>query len=130
MERARDAVAFLQGSEGLTLGGLAESSMKRQVTAAERKIGGKIPARPKGESAGIKGRRSGSESKERTTYCARIDEAVREAWRNLAYLTREEKELAELFEVGLSKEIKRLEKKHGKIASRGSAPLRPGRKIK
>ena len=62
----------------------------------------------------------------------KIDLELREKWRDLAYMSREDLELAELFERGLKKELKAIQRKHGRIEERPASQetLRPGRKIK
>ena len=129
MKRARDAVSHLQSECGLTLGSLAERVMKRQIRAARRRIGGDIPTRPEGQAAGVRGRRKGAQAIERTTYSVKVPEELREKWRDLAYMNREKKELAEFFEDGLDRELKYLAKAYGEIPPRSSG-LKPGRKVR
>jgi len=136
LERARDVVAHHQGDPlYLTLSELTNRVLRRQVRRAKREHG-EIPKRPEGQQAGIQGRRKRKKGSRkpprRTVLCTKVDEELREAWRDYAYLRREDRELAELFEEGLKKEIKALERKYGPIEERSAArtTLRPGRRIK
>ena len=135
MERARDAVYYLQGPpEALTLSALASRALARMCGTAERRHGGAFPALPPGYQAGRQGRRPGQPCRGATTrrvFSWSVAEQLRDRAWAVAFGLQEETELATLFEAAMELELRRLKRRHGEYAPRPSgAQLRHGRRIK